>query len=278
MELPTVQSITYRTGFDSEFNEFYEQAFSLPKLLKIQAYRLGGMVIPYVLSNKHAPDSLALKYGTGLVGIGASLACLTAIVMLARASRIPLLSFAVSGFLWSILLIRSFIFHDFEAMFFIGVPLTLFTLFLLYISQWLLDRHMAALAFLAALIFVASGFLMSQVGLSPAMSESHRQTIEDFESIRNLTKTNDVVLVRAREHGGQNGLGGARHAINYYLNGRIIVYEKGEYAYFNYDYVYEESGASEFSYDFLVTGTRIDGPNLLTPENHRVFLYRAEGE
>ena len=209
--------------------------------------------------------------------MGASVVCMVVIVAFVRDDKFLLLSFVITGFLWSILLRMSFIFHDFEAMFYIGIPLVLFMLILMYVRRWLSDRHMTGLVFVSGLIFVASGFLMSQVGLSPAMSESHRQTISDFESIRDLTETNDVVLVRAREHGGQIGLGGARHAINYYLNGRIIVYEKGEYAYFNYDYVYEESGTSEFSYDFLVTGTRIDGPTLLTPENHRVFLYRAEG-
>ena len=258
MELPTVQSIMYRTGFDADFDETYEQAISWTNLLKHQFYRLGGMVLPYIVSDRHAPGALRLQYVTGLVGIGAFAACLVAIAVFAH-DKILLLSFATAGFFWSILLRRSSAFHNFESMFHIGIPLILFMLFLLYISRWLSDRHMTGLAIMSAFVFVVSSFLMGQVGLSPAMSESHRQTISDFESIRSLTETNDVVLVRSQNQNGQIEMGDARHAINYYLNGRIIVHEEGE--------------SSGFNYDYLVTYTRTNEPTLLTPENQRVFLY-----
>ncbi len=254
MELPTVQSIMYRTGLDADFNETYEQAISWPNLLKHQFYRLGGMTLPYIVSDRHAPEALLLQYATGLVGIGAFAACLIAIALFVH-DKILLLSFATAGFFWSILLRRSSAFHNFESMLYIGIPLILFMLFLLYASCWLSDRHRTGLAIVSVLIFAASSFLMSQVGLSPAMSESHRQTISDFESIRNLTEMNDIVLVRAQDI----DMGDAPHAINYYLNGRIIVDEEGE--------------SSGFNYDFLITGTRTDGPTLLTPENRKVFLY-----
>ena len=70
VELPTVQSIMYRTGLDADFNEDYRQTTYLPNLMKIKFYRLGGMALPYIVSNKHAPEAKTLKYVTGLVGGG----------------------------------------------------------------------------------------------------------------------------------------------------------------------------------------------------------------
>ena len=255
-ELPSFQSMIYRTGVDSFLRESRPNHLAWREFMRRQFHRVGAMSLPYAFSPSFVARDLRTDMQRFLVILGIS-ACGASLIGLLYVGRHTILlgSLALSGFCWALPMRHNTALphHNFEALLYIGVALTLFSLVLLYLYRLMGDRLIVALSVAALLIFAFSALRMSQLNNSNQTAELQKAAIADFEAIRNKTTDGTAIRINSMPR-----FIATREIIYYYLSGRLILYE---------------AVPPERSPDFIVTSARADGLASLTPQNRRVFLY-----
>ena len=255
---PSFTSMVNRIGIgQSYFKRRHADYLSWPAFPERQFYRIGMMSLPYAFSSPFVEQRIdappRLFVILGIAALGASLIGL----LFVRRYKILLASLALSGFCWALPMRYNVAYpwHSHEAVFYIGVALTLFTLGLLCLRRLSGKRFVAALSIVALLLFVFSTLRMAQLNNPNQTDELHQAVIADFESIRNMTD-GKVIQVNAMPR----FLKRVRNLIAYYLSGRIII--SGD-----------ETVPSERTPDLVVTSERAAGLASLTPQNRMAFLY-----
>ena len=259
-ELPSFKSMIKRTGAAPSLDKEHAAYLSWPAFPERQFYRIGMMSLPYALSpsfveySTEPPPRLLV-----ILGIAVSTASLIGLLFIRR-YKILLSTLALSGFCWGFLMryATAYPWHNFEAIFYIGVTLALFSLVLLWLSRLLSERLIAALSTGALLVFALSALRMSQLDNANQQPQLRESTVADSEIIRDMTQADSVMFIQK-----SSGTGFERIKIrifSYYLTGRLIMYEN-------------EIPSPAISPDFIVTSERIDGLDSLTPQNREIFLY-----
>lgn len=228
-----------------------------------QLFRAGGAALPYALPWKRgypepvSPPALWVVFG-GLAVCGA-----LAGAALARRHRALWAALALFGFFWAIP-VRNNTFsewRDFEAVFYVGVPLALFAPALIRMRERWGVRPVAAAAIGAAAVFAISAFQMGRLDEDAQIAETQRAEMADYDVIREKTR-GEVVAVSPEITGGElvNS-----DILEYYLAGSVLAEsERGP--------TYPQIGRA----DFVISRHRdYNGFTPLTPENRRVFLYAA---
>ena len=260
-ELPTAKSMTYRFGADDEWNEDNAEALAWGNFLENQFYRIARATLPFTISpfdNEFVDEDKdylgvivgALASGVAVIGL-----------LFARRKMLPA-TLALSGFCWALPMRHQTANHDYESVFYVGVPLVLFSMGLLGLRRLFGDRLLVGLSAAALLVFVLSSLQMGRVGHDRQMSEIQEAAVADLEHIGTIVEAGQSVYVgmsyrRFAEMGVPN-------AANYYFSGRVIGRSWPAWP-------------DIFAYDFFVSHHRIDIPALLTPDNGRIFLYRRNG-
>ena len=260
-ELPTAKSMTYRFGADDRFNERWAEALAWGNFLENQFYRVARATLPFAISPF---DNEAIHEDKDYLGVivGALASGVAVIGLLFARQRMLLASLVLSGFCWALPMRHNtaFAYHEFESVFYVGVPLVLFSIGLSGLRRLFGGRLLVGLSAAALLVFVLSSFQMGRVGHDQKMSEIQEVIVADFERIRTIVGAGQSVFspisqrVFAWVWGGIDG-------VKYYLAGRVI----------------GRSWPNIPAYDFLISHYRIDIPALLTPDNGRIFLYRRNG-
>ena len=252
-ELPSFKAMIKRIGVGPPRHTEY---LSWPAFPERQFYRIGIMSLPYKFSPAFveqymdAPPQLFVRLGIAV--FGASLIGLLFI----RRHKILLACLAMSGFCWALPMRYNVAYpwHSHEAIFYIGVTLTLFSLVLLYLRRLSGERFVTALSVAALLIFVLSALRMSQLNNLYRPDKFNKAAIADFQSIRDMTDGKSIqVNSKIRGHG--------RRMIDYYLTGRTITY------------TYRAGLSAARPLDFVATDMRAGGIASLTPQNQMLFLY-----
>lgn len=270
-ELPTVVSFLVRTGIDPNFDVLFARRLDWRPFLEGVFYRLGGLTLPYTLADTFVdlarhPERPVGPGGALLVilGIVAGARCLT------RAWRTPspygalMASFALSGFLWLLAFRNATVLHDYWTLHVIGVPLLFHAAWLSWLRRRHGERLVAGLALLAALLFVLSGAQLSRIGQDATATALDAALVADFEQVRAATAADSRIFVPAPNTvAHMNPFAGARHAVNFYLAGRLIGYGRPR----------KSDGAG---FELLLTPVRLAGARSLTPDNRLRFLYRVE--
>ena len=254
-ELPSIQAITSRAP-DADAYSAEEIARYLPwsVFLERQLHHIGAMALPYLFSPTfverfdEAPSRLFALLG--MAALGASLIGL----LFVRRHKVLLVSLTLSGFFWMLPMRQSVAFPDqgFQAIFHIGVALTLFSLILLGLRSLSGERLIAALSAVALLLFVMSGLRMSQLTNDAQTYVSHKETIADFEAIRDVTAEGAVIWTSAIPTY-------AASPVAYYLAGKIVIPD--------------DAPPLAHAPDFIVTSEYLTGFASLTPRNRMTFLY-----
>ena len=138
-QLPSAQSILKRIGQDPQYNAAQIDALEWRRFLPGQFRRIGRMTLPYALTAHtdglhgfHPPGQIPLPYLP--IGLAALAACLAGLLLTPR-HRLLLTTLALSGIAWAILVRHNTAVHNYESVFYIGIPLTLFTLILWQAQQ-----------------------------------------------------------------------------------------------------------------------------------------------
>ncbi len=273
-ELPSFKSMLYRTGQDRDFNDRNAKALAWGPFLYDQFYRISGMVTPYVLPPGYTNELSGWRerwnpeWMRGVfTGIWVSGVVFGGLFFVRH--KILLATLVLSGVCWALLMRHTTAFHDFESVFYIGIPLLFFVLVLLYVRKLSGDRLLPSLAVMAALFFAFSTFQMSRVGYGLSVDRGQSATaveaarfqadiIADYAAIGEITPRKSIFVPFSAWNGDIIQLAGAPWAISYYLSDSIIIY--GNY------------NARPFA-DFLILGDKVEGAALLTPDNRQVFLY-----
>ena len=254
-ELSLTQGITNRAPADAYTAEEIDGYMSWPAFMERQLHHIGAMAWPYLFSptfverSTEAPPRFFVLLG--IAALGASLIGL----LFVRQHKILLASLTLSGLFWILPTRQSAALpeYSFEAIFYIGVALTLFPLVLLGIRRLSSDRIVVALSVVALLAFVASGLRMAQLINDTQTYVSHKETIADFESIRDMASEGKVIWADTLPaHTASPAV--------YYLSGRIVT----------------SDGITRFAHspDFIVTSEYLSEVTSLTPRNRMIFLYR----
>ncbi len=265
-ELPSFQSMLIRTGADSEFNTAFAADQSLRHFLEEQFRRIFRMFIPYSLlsplgyhGDPPQTPTWPSEFQDVVLGVVLSSACL--IGSLFVRPRILFATLASFGFFWALPMRNSNAAHEFEIIYYIGLPLVFFTIALLLVRRLTnRDSVIAAAAVAALLLFAVSSFQMSRVEQSAETAQTARDATQDLLTIRNLTAGDLVTVLPV---GGDYRFlpGVAFEAVDYYLNTSLIRYK----------------GPSSVEGGFVVMRERIDTNALLTPQNQYLFLYDTAG-
>ena len=253
-EMPSFKSMVYRAGAGSDFRG----GFSWPGFMRLQFYRIGIMATPYMFSPSFAEHlDVIMPRLFVILGTAASGASLIGLMFVKR-HKILLATLALSGFCWALPMRYNTAIglHSHEALFYIGVTLTLFSLVLLCLRRLSSERLIAALSVAAALVFALSALRMAQLDHSDKRVDRIRKAIiADIEVIRSMTDKSQVIkIVTPPAHGWDN-------LSPTFLSGRIIVPDR-------------ETAPSARTPDFVVTRAFAEGFAQLTPQNREVFLYK----
>ncbi len=178
-ELPSVQSMLSRTGLD-QYPSF-DPGWGL-RFLRQQFLRVCVASVPFVLTDRGVdllewfsstrfPASVVfsgLRLWVALPALLMVMVASTTVVrlagpLLARRHRMLLATLALSGFFWALPMRHNTAHsnHDFEALFYVGVPLVFYSLLLLYLHKRWGHGPVVGLAVAAMLAFVVSTFQMS---------------------------------------------------------------------------------------------------------------------
>ena len=285
-ELPSFQSMLNRTGADSSFDAEFAGELSWGPFLEEQFRRIFRMFIPYALhgggDTSQSPAWLSEFQG---IVLGVALSVASLIGSLFVRPRILFAALASFGFFWALPMrnTTSVVGHDFEAIYYIGLPLVFFTTALL-LARKVTNRDgvVAAASVVTLLLFAVSSFQMSRVGHSAETTQTARVAAQDLLAIRNLTARDLVTVLPVG--GNYKFLSGvAVHAMDYYLNTSLIRYQRLTGAlsrpvdyYLNTSLIrYRDLASVEGG--FFVMRERIDTDALLTPQNQHFFLYDRDG-
>ena len=259
-ELPTFQSMLNRAGQSEEFNSQYAEIVAWKNYIPDQIYRIGGMMIPYGVPGYGATGLGWTAGASPAPGIGIAIglaACAACAVGLAFARRKHLFATIVlAGFFWAIPMRNSAVFHQFESIFYTGIPLFLFVMALLGARRLLGARAVGALAAGAVALFAVSAFQMSYVGNAFGLDEVYQEALADFETIRPLAEGKTVFVP---QYPDRWMFSGAYRATHYYLTDSVILF-------------IPESDRRALA-DLVITRERKSGAALLTPNNRQMFLY-----
>ena len=258
-ELPSFKSMMLRTaglGLEAVYphaarsNHLHWQLF-----WKRQFHRVGTTSLPYAFFPSFAArdtklTSLFVIYG--IAALGASLIGL----LFVRRHKILLASLTLSGFCWALTARYSVAYpwHSHEAVFYIGVALTLFSLILLFLRK-AGGRLVAALSIMALLVLIVSVLRMSQPNNPKQTDILHKAAIADFQLIRSMTDDGNLIQIGTIPHEWE-----WFRSIDYYLSGRIVI--SGH-----------EITPSASPLDYVVSSLPLDELASLTPQNQMAFLY-----
>ena len=253
-ELPVFDSILRRTSID-------QGSWPWTPFLDGQFRSIFRMFIPYALLGggdaTQTPLWLPERWG---VVLGIALAAASMIGSVFVRPRILFATLASFGFFWALPMRQTTALHDFEAVYYIGLPLVFFTIALL-LARRLTNRDgvIAAASVAALLLFAVSSFQMSRVAYSAEAAQATSAAKRDLLAIRELTKGEIVTTLGLR---GIQRLSYhvSEHAPHYYMNSILM-----------------DGRIPPADRKFVLMRHRIDIDALLTPQNQYFFLYDAKG-
>ena len=259
-ELPTVKSMMKRIlGADDEYNEHFAETLAWGNFLENQFYRIARATLPFAIGQLYGYAINEDKDYLGMI-VGVLASGVAVVGLLFARHKMLLATLALSGFCWALPMRHNTAEHDFESVFYIGVPLVLFSMGLSCLPRLFGSRLIVGLSAVALLVFVLSRFQMARVAQDRQASEIQEAVVADFERIRTIVEPGQSVFVAV----SYRLFAGRGRAMNYYLWGRVIDRSWPGWP-------------DSFAYDFFVSRQRVAIPALLTPENRQIFLYRQNG-
>ncbi len=302
-ELPSVQSMFGRTGLAQYLDASFDHGWWM-RFLREQFFRVGVASVPSVLTDWGAglpewfpsvdfwapglsgPELSGYLLLLLMVAVASTTVVRLARRLLAWRHRMLLAALALSGFFWTLPMHNNTAtpHHDFEAMFYVGVPLVFYSLLLLYLCKRWGRGPVVGLAVAALLAFVVSAFQMDRRGgLDAQAAELQQATMAEFGTIRETIRGKVVLVLGSVEPEWRQQAMYPDYISRYYLAGSILakpLHTEEFWAHYPVESVltpFPDMEAAARAADFLLTRDRVESDALLTPGNERVFLYDSAG-
>ena len=263
VDLPSAHSVARRLGLDAPHREAIAHLLAWPTFLQWQLHRIGTMSAPFVLPGH--PEIFWTEWQSesagapfAWLGAVATALCLLALLVVRRHRR-TMIALAALGFCWALAVRHNAaeLHHDYEAPFYLGVPLIVYTAILMFAARHRWGaRAVAGLAVVASLVFVLSNAKMSKVRLDADGLAREQALFAEFQTIRPLVRGKDVLLDLPKDAFRWSYPMPAK--LHYYLAGSVVQYP---------------TMPSARPADMVLSVTRAPSRWLLTPEHEHVFLY-----
>ena len=278
-ELPSFQSMLRRTGLNQDFvsvgwwlrflrGQFHSvRTASVPLVLTDWGAGLRGWFPPVSssASGLSGPESSLYLLLLLMLVAAATVVVRLARSLLARRRRMLLAVLALSGFCWALPMRHNVAYYDHEPLYYVGVPLALYSLLLLYVHKRWGGGPVVGLAVAALLAFVVSAFQMDQRRRPDLRAvEIQQAAMAELEAIRETTRGKVVLVLGSVEPEWSWQLTHPQYGWSYYLAGSVLTRSL-------------DLEAAARATDFIVTLDRVESDALLTPGNERVFLYDSAG-
>ena len=150
-------------GADDWFNERNAESLEWGNFLTKQFYRIARATLPFIVSPFDSDAASWVKAYIGVV-IGALAAGVAVIGLLFVRHKMLMATLVGAGFCWALPMRHNTFYHDFESVFYIGVPLVLFSVGLLCLRRRFSGHLIVGLSAVALLVFILSSFQMGRVG------------------------------------------------------------------------------------------------------------------
>ena len=274
-ELPSFKSALNRTtGAGSEdFDPLYFAELGWPQFMQGQFLGIGMMSLSrlnpeYGAARLSTPAQSWLDWAVVAAGILATAVALAGLCF--SRWRMLLGALALSGFCWALPLRYNTAppTHSYELMFYVGLPLTLFTLLLWYVNRRWGLRPLVGAGVAAAAVFAFCVFELRPAAPAAAAEADQQAVIADLAAIRPLTLDNSILL-DLRPPAGLDGSDQRRYERTawLYLSGSQV--SGGWYIRRSVD---RSRPIAVSHLDFVVSYEHHPGVTL-TPDNRMVFLY-----
>ena len=159
-DLPSFQSMLARTGQNPDFNARYADILAWPSFLERLFSDIGsGISVPFSLlgyindaaAERPTINDAAAERPTApwdfIAGTVMFCACLLSLTCVRRVGHgVLLATLVLYGFCWSLPMRNNVVFHDYESLSHIGIPLVLFSLVLSYLRQLFGNRPVYCLS------------------------------------------------------------------------------------------------------------------------------------
>ena len=267
-ELPSVRSVVKRLNLSEAANVRYSHMLAPQVFWPEQFERTAQATLPFAINillagSEPTPNFRYLGYIAAVIGALTLIFCLAGLAVIwvrVRTGTATLLATLIfSGFCYAAMLRNYVAVHDFESVFYIGLPLAAYTLALLCLRRVPRMRLAPYFAVAALAIFAVSTSEIAGLGQSRAELAVEAEEMAEYGAIRDLAGVRETIYVPARYLGTSDG---APYAWAYYLSGENLVFNDG-YA----------PRQPQQAVDYLLMHTREDSPALLTPEHRHIFLY-----
>lgn len=262
-DLPSFRSILYRTGLSQEVAS--GKALDIP-FFEDQFARIGLMSIPFGWSGLSSSYSSEIwqVYGERNFYVGIAVVGVCVVGAFLVRHRLLAMTAALAGFVWAIPMYRNVIQHEYDAVFYVGIPLFFYSLVLFTIRRYLSERLMPLVSLAALSVFIFSSYRMGYTDRNYEEVEFHKSVVKDFDIIRKYTGGRNILIPVRDKSEEIVELIGARYGFHYYLSGNRILFR--------------DSACNEGAdiIDFMIQTRRNNIPGLLTPENREFFLYSRE--
>ncbi len=279
-ELPSFRSMLSRTGLDQDPS--FDPGWWL-RFLRQQFFRVCVASVPFVLTDRgvdllewfpslhfSAPGLAGPALWVALPALLMAVAASATLVrlagpLLAWRPRMLLATLALSGFFWALPMRHNAAHHNHDALFYVGVPLALYSLLLLYVHKRWGPRPVVGLAVSALLAFVVSAFQMDRRWRpDPRTAELRQAATAELGAIRETTRGRVVLVLGSVEPEWHRQAAQPYHGWRYYLAGSVLTHSP-------------DTEAAARAADFILTHDRVESDALLTPGNEQVFLYDPAG-
>ena len=277
-DLPSVRSILYRAGQDADSRSVEGPNVPWPGFLFRQIHAAGAATIPYVLPvPRDGKGRVGRRATTGVLVAGVGVLTIGGCLFASwrrtpRHSRLPLCTLTLSGLTWTLPMRHSVFDHDYEYLFYVGVPLAAYTLLFMLARQRFgdrADRVVVAVALVAGLAFFLSGREMSRLTAGAETVDLAQALRTDFQAMREKTQGKTVFVAGNGNLASAWTLAAGPSLTAYYLHGSILQYDAtGHWPRYRHSLA-----ARNRPYDFILSDKRIERPSLLTPDNRFAFLY-----
>lgn len=263
-ELPSVRSVFKKLGGEQEFIADDGLA-AWGAFLHQQSYRVGAASFPYALTQWPGPlwepsadaRTLALA-AAGWLAVGS---CFIGLLFVRR-ERILLWTLALSGLCWTLLTPNevSYPAHDHQAIYYIGLPITIAALLLLAAERRGWPRPVFPVAAgLALALFCVSAWQMMALDADERLIQRREAAFSDLANIRDIVQEKNVLVAHSIADG--SSLYGSHAALRFFLSGSRVRHA-------------DDDLPPPPHTDFvLIPHYRDEASPLITPENKMLFLY-----